>query len=67
MGPNGIHIEKLVARIGLADSGTDASRKRKAGAIEVNGQRVTDLVYSVTGLSEILIQVGKKWRRVTLG
>ena len=67
MGPNGIHVEKLVARIGLADSSTDASRKRKAGAIEINGVRVTDLVYSAAGLSEILIQVGKNWRRVTLG
>jgi tyrosyl-tRNA synthetase len=66
MGPNGIHVEKLVARIGLADSGADASRKRKAGAIEINGLRVTDLVYPVGGLSEILIQVGKNWRRVTL-
>ncbi len=66
MGPNGIHVEKLVARIGLADSVADASRKRKAGAIELNGIRVTDLVYSAAGLSEILVQVGKHWRRVTL-
>jgi hypothetical protein len=66
MGPNGIHVEKLLARISLAESVTDASRKRKAGAIEINGVRVTDLVYPVTGLSEILIQVGKNWRRVTL-
>jgi tyrosyl-tRNA synthetase len=67
MGPNGIHVEKLVARIGLAESGTDASRKRKAGAIEINGVRVTDLLYPVAGLTEILVQAGKNWRRVTLG
>jgi len=65
-GPNGLHIEKLLARTGLAESVSDASRKRKAGAIEINGTRVTDLVYPTAGLAEMLIQVGKQWRRVNL-
>jgi tyrosyl-tRNA synthetase len=65
-GPNGLHIEKLLARTGLAESVSDASRKRKAGAVEINGMRVTDLVYPTAGLAEMLIQVGKQWRRVTL-
>ena len=65
-GPNGTNVEKLIARIGLAESVADASRKRKAGAIEINGQRVTELwVPAVTG--DLLIQVGKNWRRVTVG
>jgi tyrosyl-tRNA synthetase len=59
----GIHIDKLIARIGLADSVSDAKRKREAGAIEINGQRVTDLISPLVG-SELLIQVGKGWRRV---
>ena len=66
MAENGVHVEKLIARIGLADSGADANRKRKAGAVEINGQRVSELVYSIAGLTELLIQVGKNWRRVTL-
>jgi tyrosyl-tRNA synthetase len=61
-GPNGINVEKLIARIGLADSGSDASRKRKAGSIEINGQRVTELFTSVA--PELLVQVGKQWRLV---
>ena len=65
LGPNGIHVEKLIARVGLAESVADASRKRKAGAIEINGQRVTDLLLPVPG-DELLIQVGKNWRRVTV-
>ena len=65
LGPNGIHVEKLIARIGLAESVADASRKRKAGAIEINGQRVTELMIPAVG-RELLIQVGKNWRRVTL-
>lgn len=63
----GVHLEKLIARIGLAESVSDASRKRKAGAVEINGHRASDLVYSVAGLNELLVQVGKQWRRVTLG
>jgi tyrosyl-tRNA synthetase len=65
-GPNGLHVDKLLARTGLADSVTDAGRKRKAGAVEINGQKIADLVYPVAGLSEILIHAGKLWRRVKL-
>jgi tyrosyl-tRNA synthetase len=63
-GPNGLNVEKLIARTGLADSGADASRKRKAGAIEINGQRVTELF--IPAAAELLIQVGKQWRLVTM-
>jgi tyrosyl-tRNA synthetase len=64
-GPGGIHVEKLIARIGLAESVADAGRKRKAGAIEINGQRVSELWIPVPG-DGFLIQVGKNWRRVRL-
>ena len=64
VGPNGLHVEKLIARIGLADSVSDASRKRKAGAIEINGQRVTELLVPISGETELVVQVGKQWRRV---
>jgi tyrosyl-tRNA synthetase len=64
-GPNGLHVEKLIARVGLAESVSEASRKRKAGAIEINGVRVTDLLIPVPE-SDLLIQVGRNWRRVTL-
>jgi tyrosyl-tRNA synthetase len=63
-GANGsINVEKLIARTGLVESVTEASRKRKAGAVEINGERVTELFVPVTG-DELLIQVGKTWRRV---
>ncbi|HEU5020517.1 MAG TPA: tyrosine--tRNA ligase [Bryobacteraceae bacterium] len=64
-GQNGLHVEKLIARVGLADSVSDASRKRKAGAIEIDGVRVTELVIPAPD-KELLIQVGRNWRRVTL-
>jgi tyrosyl-tRNA synthetase len=62
----GLHVDKLIARIGLAESVTEAGRKRKAGAIEIDGQKVTGLIYSIAERGEILVQVGKNWRRVTL-
>jgi tyrosyl-tRNA synthetase len=64
IGPNGVHVEKLIARVGLAESVADASRKRKAGAIEINGERVMELLIPTPPAGELRIQVGKQWRRV---
>jgi tyrosyl-tRNA synthetase len=64
IGPNGVHVEKLIARVGLAESVADASRKRKAGAIEINGERVMELLIPAPQTGELRIQVGKQWRRV---
>jgi len=64
VGPNGINLDKLISKIGLADSVSDARRKREAGAIEINGQRVKELVIPASG-QELLIQVGRKWKRVS--
>ena len=60
----GIRIDKLIAKIGLADSVTDAARKLKAGSVKVNEQAVSELVFTLDGNAERLIQVGKHWRRV---
>ena len=62
----GVQVDKLIARTGMVESVTEAGRKRKAGAVEINGQKVTELVYSTAGLTELLVQVGKNWRRITL-
>ena len=37
---SGIRVDKLLAKIGLAESVSDAVRKIKAGAVEINGERV---------------------------
>ncbi len=63
--PEFLRIDKLLARAGLAESVSDAVRKIKAGAIEVNGERVADLKFS-TGAKELIIQSGKNWRRVQI-
>jgi len=59
----GIRVDKLVATIGLAESVTDATRKLKAGAVEINGEIHKDLL--LTGASgTLVVRLGKKWKRV---
>ncbi len=59
----GIRVDKLIAAVGLADSNTDATRKVKSGAVEINGVVHKDLLLTAAaGL--LVIRVGKKWKRV---
>ena len=64
--PGGIRVDKMLARIGLAESVSDAVRKIKAGAVEIDGRRIPDLVLAdaATEGAELVVQVGKNWRRV---
>jgi tyrosyl-tRNA synthetase len=61
-----IAIDKLLARISLADSVSDAARKRKAGAVVIDGVKQTEPKYPLMAGSVHTIQVGKKWRRVAV-
>jgi tyrosyl-tRNA synthetase len=58
-----IRVDKLLARIGLAESVSDAVRKIKAGAVEINGVKWTTLTWAEPA-PELVIQVGKHWRKV---
>jgi len=60
----GIRIDKLMALTGLADSVTDATRKLKAGAVEIDGAVHKDLLLPA-GAGTLVIRAGKKWKRVT--
>jgi tyrosyl-tRNA synthetase len=59
-----VRIDKLLARVGLAESVTDAVRKIKAGAVEINGERIKDLALPDPPVG-MVIQVGKNWLKVT--
>jgi tyrosyl-tRNA synthetase len=59
-----VRVDKLLAKVGLAESVSDAVRKIKAGAVEINGQRIKDLTLT-NPPSELLIQVGKNWLKIT--
>ncbi len=62
-GEKGIRVDKLLAIIGLADSVTDAARKIKSGAVEINGAIQKDLLLA-TATGTLVIRLGKKWKRV---
>jgi tyrosyl-tRNA synthetase len=61
----GVRLDKLLAKTGLAESVSDAQRKIKAGAVEINGQKCTEMLVPYAA-GEWIIQAGKKWVRVTL-
>jgi tyrosyl-tRNA synthetase len=65
MTDKGIRVDKLLAQTGLADSVTDAARKLKAGAVEINGEIFKELL--LTGAARMLvIRAGKKWKRIRI-
>jgi tyrosyl-tRNA synthetase len=59
----GVRVDKLLAGIGLTESVTDAVRKLKAGAVEINGEIQKDLLLP-NGSGLLVLRVGKKWKRV---
>ncbi len=61
----GIRLDKLLAAVGLADSVTDAARKLKANAVEVNGQIAKEL-FLVEASGTLVLRLGKKWKRVQI-
>jgi len=60
----GIRVDKLLARVGLADSVSDATRKIKAGAVEVNGRKVGLILTEAP--DELVVSAGRKWVRIRL-
>ena len=61
---NRIRIDKLLARIGLAGSVSDAGRMVKQGAVRVNAATVNDPTTVVDISSKPVVQVGRKIKRV---
>jgi tyrosyl-tRNA synthetase len=59
----GIRLDKLLAQTGLADSVTDAARKLKAGAVQINGEICKELLLAPAA-AMLVIRAGKKWKRI---
>jgi len=55
-------LPKIVLGTGLAESRTDAERRIKSGAVIIDGVKVTNLSYTIE--KPVVMQVGKKWKRV---
>lgn len=62
----GLRIDKLLARVGLAGSVSDAGRMVKQGAVRVNGEAVNDPTTIVDISAKPTLQVGRKIKRVRL-
>jgi tyrosyl-tRNA synthetase len=58
----GSSLPKIILGTGMADSRTYAERKIKAGAVEINGERYTEITF--TPRPGDTIRVGKKWKRI---
>jgi len=61
---NHLRIDKLLARVQLAESVTDATRKLKQGAVKVNGAPVNDPTTVLDISPGIVLQVGRRIKRV---
>ena len=63
-GDGHVRLAKLLERVGLADSVSDATRKLKQNSVKVNGQAVTTPVAALDVNQPLLIQIGRKMKRV---
>ncbi|MGB9234386.1 MAG: tyrosine--tRNA ligase [Terriglobales bacterium] len=59
-----VRLAKLLEKVGLADSVSDASRKLKQNAVKVNGRVMTDPIASLNLSEPITLQVGRKIKKL---
>jgi tyrosyl-tRNA synthetase len=60
-----VRIDKLILVAGMADSSTDAQRKRKQKAVKI-GERVIEQHSFIPEGKEFVLKVGRKIKRITL-
>jgi tyrosyl-tRNA synthetase len=60
-----VRLDKLLAQIGLADSASDAGRKRKQKAVRVNGELKTDPILLWNPKKPLTVRAGRKIKKVT--
>ncbi len=62
-----VRLDRLIHKIGLAESATDASRKIKAGAVKLDNDVVSGPHTPAVSLPvSWVIRVGKRMKRVTV-
>jgi tyrosyl-tRNA synthetase len=63
---DGIRLAKLLVKIALAPSTSEADRKIKEGAVSVDGAKVTSPVLQCRADTTMTVRLGKKIKRVVL-
>jgi tyrosyl-tRNA synthetase len=58
---SGTNIPKMLVGAGLAPSRTEAERLLKAGAVEIDSERWTQLIYPQ---ERFTVRAGKKWKKI---
>jgi tyrosyl-tRNA synthetase len=53
-------LNRVLVKCGLAESGSEATRKIKQGGVKIDGSKVSDFGWKVPGPGEYLIQVGAR-------
>ncbi len=53
-------LNRILLKCGLAESGSEATRKIKQGGVKIDGVRVADFGWKVPGPGEYLVQVGAR-------
>ncbi|HEV3315827.1 MAG TPA: tyrosine--tRNA ligase, partial [Candidatus Angelobacter sp.] len=61
-----LRIDKILKEAGLADSGTDAQRKIKQGAVRMAGKQIESLAYRLGVPASMIVRVGRRLKRVEL-
>ena len=59
-----MRLDKLLARVGLADSVSDAVRKVKQNSVKVNGEVSADPAAQIEIQQPITLQAGRKIKKV---
>jgi tyrosyl-tRNA synthetase len=65
-GNNGVRLDKLLAKAGLADSASDGARKIKAKAVRVDGEVKTEPVLHVDVPAELTVRAGRMMKKVAI-
>jgi tyrosyl-tRNA synthetase len=63
--PGEIRLPQMLHGTGLAGTRTEAERLLKSGAVEINGTRITGIVFHAEPGTHT-VRVGKKWKRITV-
>ncbi len=65
-GNNGVRLDKLLAKSGLADSASDGARKVKAKAVRIDGEVKTEPILHVSVPVELTVRAGRLMKKVAI-